>query len=398
MVTAIIWLSLPRHRAALVNVWARLRLPLQPLETLAEGLRQLSLTTPGALREWLSTLASDDQQIPLWAYIPPEVQERAMHELRVDAIVQDVIIRSSAPCQAVEAHEPSCGVCRCPLAGTATQAWPAGCGHVLHLDCHLDLFRHAPPGERIYCPTCRTDEAGDPRPTRCVHGNRDQCSLTHDGSRPCGQRCRHNGWSRAALPSTDTPCPVCHPSRPAPGASLPPPQAATRRPPEAIPPEPDLCGTCGDDDGHSGLRTCVICDDYIDPPEAGAIDGEPWPTDECEHWVHCGCLQGDFAPEAEPECPGCRREGITNRWLDAPPVIHVPFEELPPLPPQYEAQLAWRMRRGTRQPPGPDAGPHGTSAADEAADEPGDASAPARPPNTPTGRGIRLFLVRVVVG
>ena len=137
------------------------------------------------------------------------------------------------------------------------------------------------------------------RPTRCAHGNLDRCTLTRDGSRPCGQRCRHNGWSRAALPSTDTPCPACHTSRPAPGASLPPTQAATRRPPEAIPPEPDLCGTCGDDEGHSGLRTCVICDDYIDPPEAGAGSGEPWPTDECDHWVHCGCLQGGFAQGAD---------------------------------------------------------------------------------------------------
>ena len=67
VVNAIIWLSLPRHRAALVNVWARLRLPLQPLETLAEGLRQLSLTTPGALRAWLSSLAADGQEVPLWA-------------------------------------------------------------------------------------------------------------------------------------------------------------------------------------------------------------------------------------------------------------------------------------------------------------------------------------------
>ena len=142
---ALLWLSLPRHRAALVNVWARLRLPLQPLETLAEGLRQLELTTPEALREWLSTLASDGQRIPTWAQIPQEVQTRALHELRSEAGIQEAIIRSSAPCQAIEAHEPTCGVCRCPLAGTDTQAWPADCGHVLHLDCHLDLFRHAPP-------------------------------------------------------------------------------------------------------------------------------------------------------------------------------------------------------------------------------------------------------------
>ena len=149
---AVIWLSLPRHRAALVNVWARLRLPLQPLEVLAEGLRQLNLTTPDELREWLSTLATDEQRIPRWAYLPSEVQERAMHELRADAIIQDVIIRSSAPFQAVEAHEPSCGVCRSPLAGSATQAWPSGCGHVLHLDCHLELYRHAPPGRKDLLP------------------------------------------------------------------------------------------------------------------------------------------------------------------------------------------------------------------------------------------------------
>ena len=149
VVNAVIWLSLPRHRAALVNVWAQLRLPLQPLEILADSLRQLNLTTPDALRGWLSALATDSQRVLLWAYIPPEVQERAMHELRVDAIIQDGIIRSSAPFRAVEAQEPTCGVCRSPLASATTQAWPSGCGHVLHLECHLDLYRHAPPGERI---------------------------------------------------------------------------------------------------------------------------------------------------------------------------------------------------------------------------------------------------------
>ena len=144
-----------------------------------------------------------------------------MQELRVDAIIQDFIIRSSAPLQAIEAHDPTCGVCRNPLANTATQAWPSGCGHVLHLDCHLELFHHAPPAGRIYCPTCRMDEAGDPRPTRCMNGSLEQCSSTTDGSHPCGQRCRHNGWSRAVAPSSDAPCPTCHSGSVAPGTNHP---------------------------------------------------------------------------------------------------------------------------------------------------------------------------------
>ena len=158
----IMWLSLPLHRAALVNVWAQLHLPLQPLEVLADGLRQLGLTTPSALSRWLTTLTVDNQRVRLWAYIPPDAQERAMQELRVDAIIQDIVIRSSAPLQAIEAQDPTCGVCRNPLANTVTQSWPSGCGHVLHLDCHLELFHHAPLAGRIFCPTCRMDEAGDP--------------------------------------------------------------------------------------------------------------------------------------------------------------------------------------------------------------------------------------------
>ena len=35
VVCPVVWLSLPFHRAALVNEWASLRLPLQPLESLA---------------------------------------------------------------------------------------------------------------------------------------------------------------------------------------------------------------------------------------------------------------------------------------------------------------------------------------------------------------------------
>ena len=150
----------------------------------------MSLATSGALGGWLSALSPDNRQIPAWAPIPQEVQARALQELRSDTGIREAVTRSSAPCQEAEAHEPTCGVCRCPLAGTVTQAWPAQCGHVLHLDCHLDLFRHAPSDERVYCPICRVDEAGDPRPTRCAHGNLDRCNFTRDGSRPCGQRCR----------------------------------------------------------------------------------------------------------------------------------------------------------------------------------------------------------------
>ena len=301
-----------------------------------------------------------------------------MHGLRVDAIIQDGIIRSSGPFRAVEAQEPTCGVCRSPLASATTQAWPSGCGHVLHLECHLDLYRHAPPGERIYCPTCRMDEAGDPRPTRCVHGSRDRCSATRDGSRPCGQRCRHNGWSHAAPPSSDSPCPACHPGRSAPGAALLPPQPAAQRAPEAAPAETHLCGTCGEADDPAGLHTCTICGDYIEPPEAGALDGEPWPTDECEHWVHCDCLRGTWAPEAEPDCPGCLREGITNRWLNAPATIHAPQDELPLLPAQYAAQL--RPAPGTRPAEAPPV------EADLSAPE--HPAAPARPTSTGTGGAL----------
>ena len=320
---ALLWLSLPPHRATLVNIWARLRVPLQPLETLAEGLRQLGITTAATLGAWLSALSPDDEQIQAWAQIPHEVQARALHELRSETCIRGAVTRSSDPCQAAEAHEPTCGLCCCPLAGTETQAWPGQCGHVLHLECHLDLFRHAPPDERVYCPTCRIDEAGDPRPTRCAHGNLDRCTLTRDGSRPCGQRCRHNGWSRAVRPSADRPCPVCHREGDA-GGNAAPTHGATRGAPDPDAEAPDLSadpsGSSGGEDGHAGMRICVICDDYIDPPErTGPITGLPWPTDECEHWVHGGCLQGDFAPEAEPDCPGCRREGITNCWRDEPP-------------------------------------------------------------------------------
>ncbi len=98
------------HRAALTNEWARLRLPLQPLEILADGLRQLGLTTPAALSAWLTTLTAGNSRVRLWAYIPPEAQERALEELRVDAILQNTIIRSSATLQAMEEQEAVCGI------------------------------------------------------------------------------------------------------------------------------------------------------------------------------------------------------------------------------------------------------------------------------------------------
>ena len=96
MVNPVIWLSLPVHREALVEVWTQLHLPLLPLDVLADSLQQLGLTTPAALCRWLASLAVGNQRVRLWAYIPPEIQEQAMQELRVDAIIQDFIIRSSA--------------------------------------------------------------------------------------------------------------------------------------------------------------------------------------------------------------------------------------------------------------------------------------------------------------
>ena len=77
VVVPVTWLSLPPHRAALTSEWARLRLPLQALETLSENMQQLGLTTPPALSAWLTLLTTDNTRVRPWEYVPPATQELA---------------------------------------------------------------------------------------------------------------------------------------------------------------------------------------------------------------------------------------------------------------------------------------------------------------------------------
>ena len=67
VVNPLIWLSLPLQRAALVRAWALLGLPLQLLERLADGLRQMGITTPTGLGEWLTTLTTGNTRVERWA-------------------------------------------------------------------------------------------------------------------------------------------------------------------------------------------------------------------------------------------------------------------------------------------------------------------------------------------
>ena len=94
-------------------------------------------------------------------------------------------------------------------------------------------------------------------------------------------------------PSSDAPCPTCHPDSAAPGTNHlpqhpPPSGVATTVPPELVP-----CGVCGDPDDLLDLVTCVVCGDYVEAPDpvTGGIDGEQWPTMECDHWIHNDCLR-----------------------------------------------------------------------------------------------------------
>ena len=128
--------------------------------------------------------------------------------------------------------------------------------------------------------------------------------------RACGQRCRHNGWSRVVAPSSDAPCPTCHPDSAAPGTNhLPlhplPPDAAT-----TVTPGLGTCGVCGDPDNLLDLDTCVVCGDYVEAPDpvTGGIDGEKWPTMERDHWIHSDCLRETWDPEDEPSAQGASGE------------------------------------------------------------------------------------------